>query len=139
MRILPRLLGRLRVPYLVLSSVAFLTSVMCSAAAFPLQYDFRQPIQTSQKLASLPLGFEQNLGQADPTIGFLARADGYFLYLGNGEFAIQFADPRNPGVSEFVHVTLTGANLNVAPEGIDRLPGVTHYYIGSDPRAWITD
>ena len=139
MRILPRLLGRLRVPYLVLSSVAFLTSVMCSAAAFPLHYDFRQPFQPSQKLSSLPLGFEQNLGQANPTIGFLARADGYSLYLGNGEFTIEIADPHNPALGESVHVTLAGANLNVAPEGIDPLPGVTHYYIGSDPRAWITD
>src|ERR1700722_20798139 len=101
MRILPRLLGRLRVPYLVLSSVAFLTSVMCSAAAFPLQYDFRQPIQTSQKLSSLPLGFEQNLGQANPTIGFLARADGYSLYLGKGEVTIEITGPLTSALAEY--------------------------------------
>ena len=25
------------------------------------------------------------------------------------------------------------------PEGIDPLPGVTHYYLGRDPKAWLTN
>jgi hypothetical protein len=87
----------------------------------------------------LPLGFEQNLGQASPTFGFLARGNGYFLYLGNGEFVIEFTDPGDASLRESVRVTLVGADQSVEPEGTDPPPGVTHYYFGSDPRAWITN
>src|SRR5882724_11259322 len=135
MRNLPRLLRRIKVPYAVL----LLSSVICSTRAFPLQNDFRRSLRTLQNLAYLTLGFEQNLGQASPTFGFLARANGYFLYLGNGEFVIEFTDPGDPSLRESVRVTLVGADHSVEPEGTDPLPGVTHYYFGSDPRAWITN
>jgi len=135
MRNLPRLLRRIKVPYAVL----VLSSVICSARASPLQNDFRQSFRASQNLTYLPLGFEQNLGQVSPTFGFLARANGYFLYLGNGEFVIEFTDPGDPSLRESVRVTLVGADQSAEPEGTDPLPGVTHYYFGSDPRAWITN
>src|SRR5438477_3932940 len=76
MRNLPLLLRRIMVPYAVL----VLSSVICSARASPLQIDFRQSFRASQNLTYLPLGFEQSLGQVSPTFGFLARANGYFLY-----------------------------------------------------------
>src|SRR5580704_9427971 len=68
MRNLPRLLRRIKVPYAVL----LLSSVICSTRAFPLQNDFRRSLRILQNLAYLPLGFEQNMGQASPTFGFLA-------------------------------------------------------------------
>jgi hypothetical protein len=134
MRKLPRLLRRLWVPYAVL-----LPTVVCSTIAFPLQNDSRESLRTLQNFASLPLAFEQNLGQADPTVGFLARADGYFLYLGGGEFVIEFTDSGNLTLRDSVHVTFVGADPGVEPRGTHPLPGVTHYYLGSDPRAWITN
>src|ERR1700730_8367402 len=60
-------------------------------------------------------------------------------YLNGGEFVIEFVNPADPALRESVHVALVGAEPNVEPEGIDPLPGVTHYYIGSDPKAWLTN
>ena len=64
--------------------------------AFPVHNDFRQSLRT---LRDLPLGFERNLGQASPSVRFLARGDGYFLYLDGGEFVIEFMNPADRGAS----------------------------------------
>ena len=126
-RKLPRLLRY------VWAALPFL--IMCSTMAFPVQNDFRQSLRT---LRDLPLGFERNLGQASPGVRFLTHGDGYFLYLNGGEFVIAFMNPADPALWDSVHVAFVGAEPNVEPEGIDPLPGVTHYYIGSDPKAWLT-
>src|SRR6266851_3652552 len=131
MRKLPCLLRCVWIPY-----AALLSLIMCSTMAFPVQNDFRQSLRT---LRDLPLGFERNLGQASPIVRFLARGDGYFLYLNDGEFVVEFMNPADPALRESVHVALIGAEPSVEPEGIDPLPGVTHYYIGSDPKAWLTN
>ena len=131
MRKLPCLLRCVWIPY-----AALLSLIMCSTMAFPVQNDFRQSLRT---LRDLPLGFERNLGQASPIVRFLARGDGYFLYLNDGEFVVEFMNPADPALRESVHVALVGAQPSAEPEGIDPLPGVTHYYIGSDPKAWLTN
>lgn len=85
----------------------------------------------------LPLAFEENQGQSDPAVRFLARIPGRFAFLtdeaawisGNGGHA------GNTAVSEILRISLAGAELS-APAGEGRLPGDTHYLIGADPSKW---
>jgi hypothetical protein len=49
----------------------------------------------------LPLAFEQNLGQADPTVKFLARGKGYAAFLKATDALIALASPGTaPGIAE---------------------------------------
>ena len=48
--------------------------------------------------ASLPLGFEQNYGQTDPQVKYMAHANGYTLFLTSHDAV--FAFHRKPSTSE---------------------------------------
>jgi hypothetical protein len=130
---------RPRVRQLCTCCAFLLSAALCSDAALPPENNTRSYRATSASFASLPLGFEQNAGQADPTILFLARANGYVLDLGKGEFVIELANKTNPSLSELIRITLVGADPDVEVEGLNPLAGVAHYYLGSDPKAWITN
>lgn len=110
------------------------------AANKPAVADFR----------NLPIGFEVNQGQADPAVRFLARGTGYGIYLTGQEAVVAIRPPRpGPGARnlraqsdqsspDVLRMKLTGASLNSAPDGVDRLPGVANYFAGNDPSKWHT-
>ena len=118
---------------------ALLLTALGTAAAIPPENRTRADRTTSTSVASFPIGFEQNLGQADPRFQFLARAHGYVLDLGKGEFVIELANKTSPSLSELIRITLVGADPDVEIKGLDPLAGVTQYYLGSDPKDWITN
>ncbi|HVN80326.1 MAG TPA: SBBP repeat-containing protein, partial [Terriglobia bacterium] len=41
--------------------------------------------------------------------------------------------------SKTVHMKLLGANSKAEVEGVDKLPGITNYFIGNDPMQWRTN
>ncbi len=88
--------------------------------------------------ARLPLSFEANQGQADPTVKFLARGAGYRLALSPDGAAL--ALHGGGGVSADV-LRMKWRRANPAPrlEPLDALPSRSHYFIGADPRHWRTD
>lgn len=102
----------------------------------------------------LPMAFEANAGQVDPDVKFLARGSGYRLFLTATEavLSLRQLDTREvgkaatsrqeregrPGTSAAVRMTLPGANPAPQIESLDRLPGVSNYFIGNDPRRWRT-
>src|SRR3984893_5395202 len=93
-----------------------------------------------ENLASLPLGFEQNVGQVNKSIGFVCRAAGYSVSLSRGELLVVFHDQGSGKQgAETLRINLAGADENVEPQGIEVLPGVTNYYIGNDPTQWKTN
>ena len=89
-----------------------------------------------EQMARLPLRFEANTGQASGDAQFTARGLDYGLRLAPGRAEIAMAAGRDRGAA--VHVTLPGANTRARVTGLDSLPGVTHYYRGSDAAAWRT-
>src|SRR5438270_641376 len=110
--------------------VLFLASALISPA---------QTLSSSKQTAlenflTAPIGFEPNTGQMDPNIRFTSRAAGYSVYLTRSELLVAFdgqgGDRAGP---ETIRVTLVGADRTVEPQGEGPLPGVSHYYIGSDP------
>lgn len=85
---------------------------------------------------NLPLAFEANHGQTDPAVRFLARGGGYAVFLTQREAVLSLRPPAAGGASRaLVRMRWTGAAPE-SVEGLDPLPGRSHYFIGSDPRHW---
>src|SRR5258708_20234334 len=115
------------------TDVSPINSVVASA------HDSNLPSVTS--FSHLPLMFEPNVGQADPSVKFLARGAGYSLFL-NSEgavLALQHGhDAAHPARNiETVAMKLVGADFGASVRGADNLPGKTNYFLGNDPAKWL--
>ena len=103
--------------------------------------------------ASLPVAFEPNLGQTDSQVKYLARGNGYTLFLTSSEAVLSLAGGSESGQGQLqasrasgqlppaastlrMRVGDTGAEWHLSSSGI--LPGVTNYYVGNDPKKWQT-
>ncbi len=99
---------------------------------------------------ALPLRFEANEGQLDPTVFFAARGSGFDVFLTPGEAVLSRARPLAPAVGaegagtpsaidrDVVRMALSGARRATPVKDGERLPGVTNYLIGNDPANWRT-
>jgi hypothetical protein len=90
-------------------------------------------------LAQLPLIFEPNQGQADPSVKFLAHGAGYGLFLETTGAVFSMQTPhssRTGSTAQLVRMTLVGGNRAAATVGQDPLPGKSNYILGNDPHKW---
>lgn len=85
----------------------------------------------------LPLAFEANHGQTDPSVTYLSRSNGYTLWLTPSEAVFGFS-LSNKTTASF-RLSLVGANLHAAMAGEQPLPGHTNYFVGPDPSQWKHD
>jgi hypothetical protein len=79
----------------------------------------------------LPLRFEANRGQADPSVEFLVRGNGFTTFLTGTEAVL-----ARPG-SAPVRMRVEGGRAT-PPVGERQLPGVSNYVLGDDPDRWLT-
>src|SRR5262249_18788253 len=113
----------------------------------------------------LPLHFKANQGQSDPQVQFLARGNGYTLFLtateavlalrnaehmANGRTKPKQNDEAKPPYSSFgdqqsllsteavLRMQLVDANPQPHVTGEDELPGKSNYFFGNDPAQWHT-
>jgi len=101
--------------------------------------------------AKLPMGFEPNVGQANAQANFLARGEGYTVFLAPGEAVLSLRHPsqtklldqaRDSSASlegqlgESLRIRLAGANLAPGFAAIDELPGKSNYLKGNQPANW---
>jgi Beta-propeller repeat len=104
----------------------------------------------------LPLTFEENLGQTDVRVKFMARGSGYTVFLSDDETTtLRLIAPSNDPASllhpathsstsaaptnnpdALVQLSLVGANPHAPVEGNDLQPGRSNYFIGNDPARW---
>ncbi|HWX91992.1 MAG TPA: SBBP repeat-containing protein [Terriglobales bacterium] len=88
----------------------------------------------------LPLTFEPNQGQTDPSVKFMARGSGYALFLTGDDAVLSLQDPapagKLPGAASVIHMKLAGAQTNPRLRGTDPLPGRSNYLIGNDSSRW---
>ena len=64
-----------------------------------------------ESLASLPLGFEQNVGQVSNSIGFICHAAGYSVSFSRGELLVVFHDQGSGKQgAETLRISLAGAD-----------------------------
>src|SRR5688572_29150489 len=87
------------------------------------------------EFARLPMHFEPNHGQTDAEARFIARGQGYALFLTPSEAVLTL---RSGGSEEsaVVRMRLVGANSDPAIAGVAPLPGSVSYFHGSDPEKW---
>jgi hypothetical protein len=98
--------------------------------------DTASKAQVLDTYGKLPLTFEQNQGQTDSQVKFLARGSGYTLFLTPDSAILALQRERAASV---LRMKLVGANRNPATAGTDALPGKSNYFVGNDPSKWRTD
>lgn len=95
----------------------------------------------SQTYGKLPLSFEVNRGQRDGRVKFLARGDGYALFLTGQEAVLKLRsgkpEARNPQ-SAILKMSLAGTKASPKVSGVERLPGRGNYFLGNDTSRWQT-
>jgi hypothetical protein len=79
----------------------------------------------------LPLGFEENRGQAPATYRYIFNRNGVC-----GEFSEQGVDFRVRGSARRVRMELVGGKL-ATPVGSGLLPGKSNYFFGNDASRWV--
>jgi len=114
--------------------------------------------------AALPLAFEQNLGQADARVKYMARGNGYTLFLtaNDAVFSLRSRSAQSESSSvrrvpelraknsmgqrsaqkdstAVVRMRLVGGNLLAKVSASDQLPGRSNYFLGNDPSKWHSD
>ncbi|HEX7173950.1 MAG TPA: SBBP repeat-containing protein, partial [Pyrinomonadaceae bacterium] len=142
------------------------------AAARPdalAQVDPATRARLTEAYGQLPMRFEANRGQTDAAVKFVARGQGYALFLtpteavlslrqagGREESAADAGGPEGAsqaGAAEespspsaasspsgaVLRVGLVGANPAPALEGVEELSGRSNYFVGADERGWVTD
>jgi hypothetical protein len=82
--------------------------------------------------AELPMQFERNRGQTSSGVQFLFRGESYTLFLGSHEATLAFS-PKS-----VLRIQMTRANTKVTVQGEEKLPGISNYFIGNVPNAWVT-
>jgi uncharacterized protein (TIGR03437 family) len=73
----------------------------------------------------LPLEFEANAGQFDPTVLYLARTSNHYVYLSRDGVVLG---------NSALRISFPGAQTD--PRGESPTGGVTNYLIGNDPAQW---
>jgi uncharacterized repeat protein (TIGR01451 family) len=115
-----------------------------------------QDRQIAASAIHVPLFFEANEGQTDPSVRYLTRSDGYTMFLtptetvlveGNagektGEKFAGLSAPFWKGAKSsgksVLRMKLLGANSAPEFQGLQELPGKVNYLIGKNPADWHT-
>ena len=91
----------------------------------------------------LPMTFQENLGQNREDARYLARGNGYSLFVGPEGAALRLGRPvagvsesSTGGGSEVLRITLVDADPNAEPVGLSPTTTKSHYFIGNDPSRW---
>jgi hypothetical protein len=93
-----------------------------------------------ESYARLPLHFERNEGQAPPAVKYLTRIPGGTIFF-TEDAAVMRLLRTSASTEEEAVVTmrLAGAQPPASPAGQEKLPGVSNYFLGSDPARWRTN
>jgi Domain of unknown function DUF11/Beta-propeller repeat len=95
-----------------------------------------------QVLGRLPLIFEPNQGQAAAGVRFLAHGVGYGLFLDSAGavLAVPTAPAPHAGLrAASIRMKLVNPNPHAALTGTGPLPGHSNYFLGNDPRKWLSN
>jgi len=125
--------------------IALLTSINAASSDSPSKPAESKPANIADKnvainsYGKLPLHFEINEGQTDSRVRFLARGQGYQLFLEPtvATLSLRSAKPEKQTFST-LRLKLVGANAKAKAKGVDKVPGVSNYLIGNDKSKWHT-
>ncbi len=122
---------------------------LAAAQAPALSAAQRGRVQAS--LGALPLAFEANQGQTDPQVKYMARGNGYTVFLTANDtvFALQSSEQAATQVNgkphftapsktrtAAIHLHLVDGNGQPQIAAGSQLPGHSNYFIGNDRSQW---
>jgi uncharacterized protein (TIGR03437 family) len=93
------------------------------------------PVCLDGNYGNLPSALEPNLGQTAPEVRFLTHGRGMTTFFTDTE-AVMVLGRSEQAV---VRMKLAGAMKPRQAAGLEKLPGVSNYFIGNDPKKWRTD
>ena len=169
--------GCVGLAFLPLAGFGLLQRVKAAESIYPDRQISAAPTKIRPKRVAsygkLPLSFEDNQGQTDARVRFLARGGGYTIFLTDDEAVLALKKSSAVSVRSSVTPTirsahaglksgatsgdrpttddgprttdsvlrmkLVGANAPAAVTGGDELPGKTNYFLGNDPKKWLTN
>jgi len=121
---------------------------IAAATVFSLAWNAAHAVSLTHSAAAehlvenMPLAFERNQGQVDPSIRFISRGLGYNAYLLPGGIALTLqkstpneaaSQPRRADIlSSRLDMRFVGANTDPILEPIAPLPYKVNYFTGSD-------
>jgi hypothetical protein len=117
-----------------------------SANSLPEPVDLNEPAvrneaeqkrRIAEDYGKLPINFEPNVGQTDDRVKFLARGQGYSLFLTERE-AVLTLKKDNQNEHAVVRLRLDGANPAPKIDGLNASESKTNYFVGNDPEKWRT-
>ena len=142
-----------RLPYCLLLIALLLGAAILQRdrrAGFPTAKP-RSTAQWARLYAALPLSFEANKGQTDPSVNFLSRGQGYTLFLTGGEAVLTLRKPSvvkgqssvadngfPSGVSGRVPVTTGAAQGTTSNEPRTNDAVLRMQLVGANPTAKVT-
>lgn len=97
-----------------------------------------EPARAAAQLEPLrgsPVRFEANRGQLAHDVAFLARGQGYGLYLSSDVATLRLL--RASGEPASLSLRVVGARA-VEPRGLEQLPGSSNYFVGAERARWKT-
>ncbi|HEV7396082.1 MAG TPA: SBBP repeat-containing protein, partial [Pyrinomonadaceae bacterium] len=97
-------------------------------------------VRAAEAYGKLPLSFQANHGQTNSQVKFLARGQGYTLFLTHGAAVFTFS--RSASVESqpaVVSLKLEGARKRARISGEDELAGKLNYFIGNNKSKWRTN
>lgn len=91
----------------------------------------------SEGLGNLPLRFEENRGQTDARVRYLARSPHYTLFLTDEEAVFRFRkETGNKMNRDVLRMRFNGAEKSPAVEAAGKQESISSYFIGDDPSNW---
>jgi hypothetical protein len=91
----------------------------------------------SHHYGQLPLAFEPTAPESSGDAKFLARGQGYALFLTPRETVLALG--RHADSSAALRLKMVGANPSSSFAALDELPGKTNYFLGKSPTNWRTN
>src|SRR5271166_6401499 len=109
-------------------------------------------------LEALPLAFEANQGQTDPQVKYMARGNGYTVFLTENDTVFALSSAHGGGLTAgkggldkasrvgaterettaaAIHMKLVNGSAQPEVVAGSELPGVSNYFIGNDRTKWL--
>ena len=93
--------------------------------------------QALVQYGKLPLSFEENRGQADASVKYLAHGNDYSILLAPSEVVLNLQSAGKAGHQSSIRMGFAGAKSSPVMGATDRQTGVSSYFIGNDASKWV--
>ncbi len=84
------------------------------------------------------MSFEENQGQVDEQVKYLAHGQGFTLFLTPDSAVLGLRNASGENSTSWLRLALDRATGSPAISGQDELPGKSNYFVGKDPAQWRT-